>query len=206
MGPCRLLKTIFAQFLGKYRVVLALFGKIERLTFTGTFDAFQHLVKSHSFKQICFPHRSEMGVLKSFLWHLELHHSWFQARRRLKSYFLTIPYPIGSLRTGCLRASRRAADGLRRILPGKSVTNRPQGAEEPRVRGSNRVSCWVRLQSPASDHELSSGPRRLSTHHRHHRHRSRGRPFLHGQVLQHQGDAILLRHGPRALAKEKGGD
>ena len=108
MGPCRLLKTIFAQFLGKYRVVLALFGKIERLTFTGTFDAFQHLVKSHSFKQICFPHRSEMGVLKSFLWHLELHHSWFQARRRLKSYFLTIPYPIGSLRTGCLRASRRA--------------------------------------------------------------------------------------------------
>ena len=74
------------------------------------------------------------------------------------------------------------------------------------VRGSNRVSCWVRLQSPASDHELSSGPRRLSTHHRHHRHRSRGRPFLHGQVLQHQGDAILLRHGPRALAKEKGGD
>ena len=30
-------------------------------------DAFQHLVKSHSFKQICFPHRSEMGVLKSFL-------------------------------------------------------------------------------------------------------------------------------------------
>ena len=67
MGPCRLLKTIFAQFLGKYRVVSALFGKIERLTFTGTFDAFQHLVKSHSFKQICFPHRSEMGVLKSFL-------------------------------------------------------------------------------------------------------------------------------------------
>ena len=66
MGPCRLLKTIFAQFLGKYRVVSALFGKIERLTFTGTFDAFQHLVKSHSFKQICFPHRSEMGVLKSF--------------------------------------------------------------------------------------------------------------------------------------------
>ena len=61
MGPCRLLKTIFAQFLGKYRVVSALFGKIERLTFTGTFDAFQHLVKSHSFKQICFPHRSEMG-------------------------------------------------------------------------------------------------------------------------------------------------
>ena len=55
MGPCRLLKTIFAQFLGKYRVVSALFGKIERLTFTGTFDAFQHLVKSHSFKQICFP-------------------------------------------------------------------------------------------------------------------------------------------------------
>ncbi|MCI7117705.1 MAG: hypothetical protein MR929_08190, partial [Sutterella wadsworthensis] len=46
--------------------VSALFGKIERLTFTGTFDAFQHLVKSHSFKQICFPHRSEMGVLKSF--------------------------------------------------------------------------------------------------------------------------------------------
>lgn len=109
-------------------------------------------------------------------------------------------------RTGRLRASRRAADGLRRILPGKSVTNRPQGAEEPRVRGSNRVSCWVRLQSPASDHELSSGPRRLSTHHRHHRHRSRGRAFLHGQVLQHQGDAILLRHGTRALAKEKGGD
>ena len=67
MGPCRLLKTIFAQFLGKYRVVSALFGKIERLTFTGTFDAFQHLVKSHSFKQICFPHCSEMGVLKSFL-------------------------------------------------------------------------------------------------------------------------------------------
>ena len=67
MGPCRLLKTTFAQFLGKYRVVSALFGKIERLTFTGTFDAFQHLVKSHSFKQICFPHRSEMGVLKSFL-------------------------------------------------------------------------------------------------------------------------------------------
>ena len=67
MGPCRLLKTIFAQFLGKYRVVSALFGKIERLTFTGTFDAFQHLVKSYSFKQICFPHRSEMGVLKSFL-------------------------------------------------------------------------------------------------------------------------------------------
>lgn len=67
MGPCRLLKTIFAQFLGKHRVVSALFGKIERLTFTGTFDAFQHLVKSHSFKQICFPHRSEMGVLKSFL-------------------------------------------------------------------------------------------------------------------------------------------
>lgn len=66
MGPCRLLKTIFAQFLGKYRVVSALFGKIERLTFTGTFDAFQYLVKSHSFKQICFPHRSEMGVLKSF--------------------------------------------------------------------------------------------------------------------------------------------
>ena len=55
MGPCRLLKTIFAQFLGKYRVVSALFGKIERLTFTGTFDAFQHLVKSHSFKQICSP-------------------------------------------------------------------------------------------------------------------------------------------------------
>lgn len=66
MGSCRLLKTTFAQFLGKYRVVSALFGKIERLTFTGTFDAFQHLVKSHSFKQICFPHRSEMGVLKSF--------------------------------------------------------------------------------------------------------------------------------------------
>ena len=56
-----------------------------------------------------------------------------------------------------LRASRRAADGLRRILPGKSVTNRPQGAEEPRVRGSNRVSCWVRLQSLASDHELLLG-------------------------------------------------
>lgn len=71
MGPCRLLKTIFAQFLGKYRVVSALFGKIERLTFTGTFDAFQHLVKSHSFKQICFPHRSEMGVLKSFLDHFD---------------------------------------------------------------------------------------------------------------------------------------
>lgn len=102
--------------------------------------------------------------------------------------------------------ARRAADGLRRIHSGKSVTNRPQGAEEPRVRGSNRVSCWVRLQSPASDHELSSGPRRLSTHHRHHRHRSRGRAFLHGQVLQHQGDAILFRHGTRALAKEKGGD
>ena len=72
MGPCRLLKTIFAQFLGKYRVVSALFGKIERLTFTGTFDAFQHLVKSHSFKQICFPHRSEMGVLKSFPSNLNL--------------------------------------------------------------------------------------------------------------------------------------
>ena len=66
MGPCRLLKTIFAQFLGKYRVVSALFGKIERLTFTGTFDAFQHLVKSHSFKQICFPHRSEMGEADLF--------------------------------------------------------------------------------------------------------------------------------------------
>ena len=39
----------------RYRVVSALFGKIERLTFTGTFDAFQHLVKSHSFKQICSP-------------------------------------------------------------------------------------------------------------------------------------------------------
>ena len=86
MGPCRLLKTIFAQFLGKYRVVSALFGKIERLTFTGTFDAFQHLVKSHSFKQICFPHRSEMGVLKSFLEHLLLSSSF----RNQTRYFFPI--------------------------------------------------------------------------------------------------------------------
>ena len=79
MGLCRLLKTVFAQFLGKYRVVSALFGKIERLTFTGTFDAFQHLVKSHSFKQICFPHRSEMGgggveELPQALWGPEKRH------------------------------------------------------------------------------------------------------------------------------------
>ena len=66
-GALPTLENDICLFLGKYRVVSALFGKIERLTFTGTFDAFQHLVKSHSFKQICFPHRSEMGVLKSFL-------------------------------------------------------------------------------------------------------------------------------------------
>ena len=65
-GALPTLENDICLFLGKYRVVSALFGKIERLTFTGTFDAFQHLVKSHSFKQICFPHRSEMGVLKSF--------------------------------------------------------------------------------------------------------------------------------------------
>ena len=91
MGPCRLLKTIFAQFLGKYRVVSALFGKIERLTFTGTFDAFQHLVKSHSFKQICFPHRSEMGVLKSFpylyLQRIYLRHAgWSGMKKRLPPF------------------------------------------------------------------------------------------------------------------------
>lgn len=90
MGPCRLLKTIFAQFLGKYRVVSALFGKIERLTFTGTFDAFQHLVKSHSFKQICFPHRSEMGVLKSFP-------ESVVERMQPKAYFYT---------TRCIRSER----------------------------------------------------------------------------------------------------
>ena len=66
-GALPTLENDICLFLGKYRVVSALFGKIERLTFTGTFDAFQHLVKSHSFKQICFPHRSEMGGLKSFL-------------------------------------------------------------------------------------------------------------------------------------------
>ena len=33
----------------------------------GTFDAFQRLVWSPQFKQNCFPNRSEMGVLKSFL-------------------------------------------------------------------------------------------------------------------------------------------
>lgn len=33
----------------------------------GTFDAFQRLVWSPQFKQNCFPHRSKMGVLKSFL-------------------------------------------------------------------------------------------------------------------------------------------
>lgn len=87
MGPCRLLKTIFAQFLGKYRVVSALFGKIERLTFTGTFDAFQHLVKSHSFKQICFPHRSEMGVLKSFLYYRKSPQSIGIVMRRISSEF-----------------------------------------------------------------------------------------------------------------------
>lgn len=91
MGPCRLLKTIFAQFLGKYRVVSALFGKIERLTFTGTFDAFQHLVKSHSFKQICFPHRSEMGVLKNFpylyLQRIYLRHAgWSGMKKRLPPF------------------------------------------------------------------------------------------------------------------------
>ena len=32
-----------------------------------TFDAFQPLVWSPQFKQNCFPHRSKMGVLKSFL-------------------------------------------------------------------------------------------------------------------------------------------
>lgn len=32
----------------------------------GTFDAFQRLVWSPQFKQNCFPHRSKMGVLKSF--------------------------------------------------------------------------------------------------------------------------------------------
>ena len=31
-----------------------------------TFDAFQPLVWSPQFKQNCFPHRSEMGGLKSF--------------------------------------------------------------------------------------------------------------------------------------------
>ena len=33
----------------------------------GTIDAFQRLVWSPQFKQNCFPHRSKMGVLKSFL-------------------------------------------------------------------------------------------------------------------------------------------
>ena len=32
----------------------------------GTIDAFQRLVWSPQFKQNCFPHRSKMGVLKSF--------------------------------------------------------------------------------------------------------------------------------------------
>ena len=34
----------------------------------GTIDAFQRLVWSPQFKQNCFPHRSKMGVLKSFLY------------------------------------------------------------------------------------------------------------------------------------------
>ena len=106
MGPCRLLKTIFAQLLGKYRVVSALFGKIERLTFTGTFDAFQHLVKSHSFKQICFPHRSEMGVLKSFhnvllpLFPVQI----FRIQRGERLYFFTAKYPnIELLESFCVK-------------------------------------------------------------------------------------------------------
>lgn len=33
----------------------------------GTIDAFQRQVWSPQFKQNCFPHRSKMGVLKSFL-------------------------------------------------------------------------------------------------------------------------------------------
>ena len=37
----------------------------------GTFDAFQRLVWSPQFKQNCFPHRSKMGVLKSFLTFIE---------------------------------------------------------------------------------------------------------------------------------------
>ena len=32
----------------------------------GTIDAFQRQVWSPQFKQNCFPHRSKMGVLKSF--------------------------------------------------------------------------------------------------------------------------------------------
>ena len=36
----------------------------------GTIDAFQRQVWSPQFKQNCFPHRSKMGVLKSFLRYL----------------------------------------------------------------------------------------------------------------------------------------
>ena len=39
----------------------------------GTIDAFQRLVWSPQFKQNCFPHRSKMGVLKSFLKSFEYH-------------------------------------------------------------------------------------------------------------------------------------
>ena len=65
---------IFRQISSCFSII----RKIERLTFTGTFDAFQHLVKSHSFKQICFPHRSEMGG-KSFLNTYEKAHDLFLA-------------------------------------------------------------------------------------------------------------------------------
>ena len=41
----------------------------------GTFDAFQRLVWSPQFKQNCFPHRSKMGVLKSFLCFMRLSNS-----------------------------------------------------------------------------------------------------------------------------------
>lgn len=141
MGPCRLLKTIFAQFLGKYRVVSALFGKIERLTFTGTFDAFQHLVKSHSFKQICFPHRSEMGVLKSFPG-LRIKRSFFlrYAPGAIRRAFIALPQALP--RRFAHRPSRvtSLAKSSFACRNGQSTSRRPRcGMTTPFSSGSGRI-------------------------------------------------------------------
>ena len=150
MGPCRLLKTIFAQFLGKYRVVSALFGKIERLTFTGTFDAFQHLVKSHSFKQICFPHRSEMGVLKSFL------KNWLDGDRlRVGAVSVQGKLLVSTIGTALRMMMLCSAKKMEKrkdkpTIPGGSLDRLLMDLTLVRAEKRKNANAWIRNTIPAS--------------------------------------------------------
>ena len=92
----------------------------------GTIDAFQRLVWSPQFKQNCFPHRSKMGVLKSFLYMASWGSYVFELCRINANQGLT-----AEIDWNYTSWSRRC----RKILIGLVV----RGAKTVVVRGKNRI-------------------------------------------------------------------